>query len=111
QQSFAGTLGFGTDLGIHPDTATSTLHPGVSGSFSVTASVVYMPLQGEAFVRRMVTPLSLYTVLSISTAGWNANRVFRLVVDRVNDIRNAPSAAGPTPAIAPAYRDFLELAE
>lgn len=111
QQSFAGSLAFGTDLGIHPDSAMSTLHPGVSGSFSVTPTVVYTPLQGEAFVRRMVAPLSLYTVLSLSTAGWNANRIFRLVVDRVNDVRNAPSAAGPTPSVAPAYREFLELAE
>ncbi len=111
QQSFAGSLSFGTDLGIVPNTATSTLHPGAGATFSVTPTVVYTPLQGEAFVRRMVTPLSLYTVLSISTAGWNANRVFRLVVDRVNDVRNAPSAAGPTPSLAPAFRDFLELAE
>lgn len=110
QQSFAGSLAFGTDLGVAGG-ASSTLHPGVSGTFAVTPTVVYTPLQGEAFVRRMVTPLSLYTVLSLSTAGWNANRVFRLVVDRVNDVRNAPSAAGPTPSVTPAYRDFLELAE
>src|SRR5277367_4449262 len=78
QQSFGGTIAFPTDLGIAPSTATSTLHPGFGGSYSVTPTVVYMPLQGEAFVRRMVAPLSLYTVLALSTAGWNASRVLRL---------------------------------
>jgi hypothetical protein len=111
QQSFAGSLTFGTDLGVHPDTATSTLHPGAGASFSVTPTIVYTPLQGEAFVRRMVAPLSLYTVLALSTAGWNASRVLRVTVDRANDVRNASSAAGPTPVDAPVYRDFLELVE
>ncbi len=111
QQSFAGSLTFGTDLGVVPSNAASTLHPGAGGSFSVTPTVVYMPLQGEAFVRRMVAPMSLYTVLALSTAGWSASRVFRLTIDRVNDVRNAPSAAGPTPSEAPTYRDFLDLVE
>lgn len=111
QQTFGGTLGLTTDLGVVPSGAASTLHPGVGGSFSVTPTVVYMPLQGEAFVRRMVAPLSLYTVLALASAGWNSSRVFRLAIDRVNDIRNAPSAAGPTPREAPPYRDFLELVD
>ncbi len=111
QQSFGGSLAFPTDLGISPSTATSTLHPGAGASYSVTPTVVYTPLQGEAFVRRMVAPLSLYTVLSLSTAGWSASRVFRLTIDRVNDVRNAPSAAGPMPVDAPTYREFLELVD
>src|SRR5207248_3087109 len=99
QQSFAGSIAIGTDLGIYPNTATSTLHPGAGGSFSVTPTVVYTPFQGEAFVRRMVAPLSLWTVLALSTSGWSASRVLRLTVDRLNDVRNAPSAAGPMPEL------------
>jgi hypothetical protein len=110
QQTFLGSLGFVGDLGVDP-TSHTVMHPSAGGSYSVTPTVVYLPLQGEAFVRRMVAPLSLYTVLALSTAGWNSSRVFRLAIDRVNDVRNAPSAAGPTPRDAPPYRDFLDLVD
>src|SRR5437764_1186265 len=70
QQNFGGSIGLGTDLGVTPGSNT-ILHPSVGGVYSVTPTVVYMPLTGEAFVRRMVAPLSLYTVLALATDGWN----------------------------------------
>ena len=35
----------------------------------------------------------------------------RLTVDRINSVRNAPSAAGPTPVQAPDFQDFKRLSE
>jgi hypothetical protein len=47
----------------------------------------------------------------LSQSGWSVSRVLRLTVDRINSVRNAPSAAGPTPSQAPDYADFKRLAD
>ena len=73
-------------------------------------TTVYHPLRGESFVTEMLSPISLQTMALLKTSGWRIDRILRSCVQRMNDIQNAPSASGPTPEVAPQYRDFLELA-
>jgi hypothetical protein len=113
QQSVTGAGGLATPLAI-PDPATAgrtLITPNISGSFTYAPTVVYAPLQGEAFVRRLVAPVPLLASVVLSQSGWSIARVLRLTVDRINSVRNAPSAAGPTPKLAPDYADFKRLAE
>src|SRR5262252_6362480 len=44
-------------------------------------------------------------------AGWSAARLLLLTVQRVNDVVNAPTAGGPTPARKPDFEAFADLAE
>lgn len=43
-------------------------------------------------------------------SGWDIDRVLRVVAHRVNGVRNAPEASGPTPSVAPEFRDFRRVA-
>jgi hypothetical protein len=57
----------------------------------------------------MMSPLPPVAVLLFASSGWSIARVMALATDRINDLANAPSAAGPTPAVAPPFVEFREL--
>jgi hypothetical protein len=112
QQSVTAGAQVTAPLGL-PDLSSGRtfVTPNVSGSFSYAPTVVYAPLQGEAFVRRLIAPVPLLAAVVLSQSGWSISRVLRLTVDRINSVRNAPSAAGPTPLHAPDFADFKRLSE
>lgn len=85
---------------------------GIGGAVEVRESptITYTPLQGEEFVRRLMTPVSPATVLLLSQAGWSIERLMLCCVNRLNGLPNAPSAAGPTPDYTPQYAEFHRLA-
>lgn len=72
--------------------------------------ITYTPLQGEDFVRRLLTPISPATVLLLSQAGWSIERLMLCCINDLNGLPNAPSAAGPTPDYKPRYETFQRLA-
>lgn len=73
-------------------------------------TVTWKPLQGEEFVTELLTPVPLDTVMLLPQSGWSIERVFRLAVQRLGPVWNAPSASGPTPAYKPVYEDFDAVA-
>ena len=85
---------------------------GVGGSIVAqeTPTVSYTPLKGADFVQRILTPISLDTLVLLDSAGWSSDRLFRLLVDEMNDVGNAQGANGPTAAQAPPYEEFKHLA-
>jgi hypothetical protein len=64
-------------------------------------TITFSPLQGEAFVRSLLSPIPLASVFDLTGSGWSAKRVFGLCVERINDLDNAPSASGPMPDFGP----------
>ncbi len=84
---------------------------GASISYTEQPTVSYSLLRGDDFVQRLLSPVSLDTLLLLYHSGWSIERVLRLCVQRINGVPNAPSASGPTPATAPKYARFLQLAE
>jgi len=73
-------------------------------------TVTYDMLQGQKFVRRLISPMSVDTVVLLIRSGWSADRVLRMTVQQMNGIENARSASGPTPDFAPEYFEFQQLA-
>jgi hypothetical protein len=73
-------------------------------------TVTYLPLQGEEFAIRMLSPLPLDSIMLFSQTGWSVERLMLLCVQRINDLENAPSATGPTPVNKPEYEAFRDLA-
>ncbi len=73
-------------------------------------TITYLPLQGEEFAIRMLSPLPIESIMLFSQTGWSVERLMLLCVQRINDLENAPSATGPTPAAAPDFRRFRDLA-
>jgi hypothetical protein len=88
---------------------TSEWNPSTAITSSQTPTVVYSPMQGQAFVKRMYAPVPLPILLNAVQSGWNVNRVFAIFVEQINDLKNAPTASGPTPMKNPEYADFFQF--
>ena len=80
------------------------------GSYSEKPTITYLPLDGADYVKNILTPVDLETILLLTRSGWAADRVFRLTVNKINGINNASEASGPTPGSAPEYEKFLKVA-
>lgn len=85
---------------------------GVGGSidFKETPTVSYVPLQGEEFAKRMLSPIPLETIVLLSRSGWSSERLLNICAERMNGLENAVSASGPTPAESPVYEEFQKTA-
>jgi hypothetical protein len=73
-------------------------------------TVTYAPLQGEAFVTSLLSPISPSTLVLLSQSGWSVERLLLCCVQRMNALGNAVAAAGPTPDYVPEYQDFQRFA-
>ncbi len=74
-------------------------------------TITFIPLQGDEFVTRLLTPLNLDTIVLLVRSGWSIDRVLRLCAQQMNDLDNASRASGPTPGTAPPYSDFAEASQ
>ena len=96
----------GADIGL--DDASGTL--GAGAAYTTQPTISYAPLQGEAFVKSLLSRIGLDKIFELNNSGWSSKRVFGLCVERINDLENSPTASGPTPELAPARNEgFMEL--
>jgi len=93
-----------------PESESNTYDLGAGISFSEQPTVSYTPLQGEDFVRQLMSPIDLNTIILLYHSGWSVERIFRICLQSINSIPNAPSASGPTPGYVPKYKSFREVA-
>jgi len=109
--SVASQFKFRADAG-----AAATLQDGVKSIFGFSAgtsieetpTVSYAPLQGDQFIQRFLSHIPLENIFLLTRSGWSFERILRVCLERVGNIKNAPTASGPTPEIAPDYKDFFE---
>jgi len=83
---------------------------GLNTAYSEQPTITYAPLQGEDFVARLLSPISPANIVLISHSGWSIERLLLCCVQKVNGLRNAPAAAGPTPDYVQDYADFQHMA-
>ena len=87
----------------------------LGGAYSTSPTISYAPLQGEGFVKSVLSPIPIESLFALSGSGWSAQRVFGLCVERINGIENAPNASGPTPKTAPEhgqkFKRLMQLVE
>lgn len=105
QLSYRANANANTTLG--PDVDNVGIGAGVQ--YTETPTISYAPLQGDEFVTRVLSPISLEQLILLSNSGWSLSRIMRVCVQRINNLKNAPSASGVTPDLAPVYRDFNNL--
>ncbi len=84
---------------------------GTGLGYSEKPTVTYTPLSGDEFAERMLAPIPLDSIMLFSQSGWSAERLLLVAVERMNDVLNAPTAAGPTPEQQPDYESFADLAD
>ena len=71
---------------------------GVDGgvSYSDRPTISYVPVQGEAFARRLLSPIPNSVIFFFVQAGWPIDEVLQLCVDRMNGIPNLLSTLPST---------------
>jgi hypothetical protein len=96
--------------GTIPSSGSSTATLGTGLTYAEHPTITYAPLAGDKYATRMLTPIPL-DLFMLAQNGWSDERLLLLVVQRVNDLFNAPSASGPTPKIKPDYEAFADFAD
>ncbi|MFN5746537.1 MAG: hypothetical protein ACK443_10685 [Methylococcaceae bacterium] len=85
------------------------------GAYTTQPTISYSPLQGESFVKSLLNPIAIESILELTYSGWSERRVYGLCVERINDLENVPSGSGPKPDEAPEHSGdfarFLELVQ
>jgi hypothetical protein len=89
-----------------PSGGSSLFNLGASAEIAENPTITYTPVDGEQFVREVLSPIDMPTLLLLFNSGWGAERIVRVCVQSINGIPNAPTGSGPTPAEAPVYQEF-----
>lgn len=122
QEFNQGVVGSGTETRTANSLANTATAAGgtftnvLARAFSLSPSVAlnekptvfYAPLEGEKFVRQMMTPMNTDVLLLLVRSGWSIDRVFSIGVHEMNGLKNAPTSAGVTPSRAPEFKEFRE---
>lgn len=107
--SFSFDVNTSVEVDILPHVSDSYIvAPGIS--YGEKPTITYTPLQGEKFVKQMLSPLDLHTLMLLYHSGWSIERLLRVTTQGINGILNAPTASGPTPDTSPEYEHFREVA-
>ncbi len=87
-----------------------------SGRFGTGVSMVerptvtYAPLQGDAFVKRLMSPLGLDNLSLMVRSGWRLEQVLVICCQSLGAAANAPRATGPAQDAEIDNAEFLRLA-
>ena len=83
----------------------------LGGEFSWQSqpTIQYTPLEGYAFASQLMQAIDLQIIQQLIFTGWDVDRLFRLLVQNIDDIHNAPEAAGPAPDGDPIYEKFYHV--
>lgn len=82
--------------------------PGSSVTYIERPTITYAPLQGTRFGTQFLSPIELGDLLLLYHSGWAIDRIFKVFVQRLGPLQNAPRASGPTPDTAPIFEGFFE---
>ncbi|MBX6423822.1 hypothetical protein [Thermosulfurimonas sp. F29] len=106
QYGFSGDLSAGARVNeAYPDSYSF----GLGFSYAVKPTFTFVPLQGEEFARRLLSPIPVEHLVLLLNSGWRVDRVLRLCVQGLNGVPNAPTASGPTPSKPPRFETFLRV--
>ena len=68
-------------------------------------------MTGEKFLRQLLEPIDLNTILLLTLSGWEMDDILRVFANRINGMPNAPTAGDSTPEGTPEYEELLEVVE
>ena len=74
-------------------------------------TITYIPVQGEQYLRQLLSPLPLNLLVLIVRSGTNQAATLTLLTNRINDMRNPDFLDGPNTKADPRFKRFVELNE
>ena len=85
----AGTRGFSAA----PDTITG----GANLGYAERPTVTYLPISGQEFAQRMLSPVPIELFFSAAQAGWPVDLLMEIGLQRIGDVENMSFGAVPAP--------------
>jgi hypothetical protein len=82
---------------------------GVSGSYIDRPTVMYAPLTGTDFIKKLMTPIPPSAVLFLLQSGYSANVVFQVAVDSINGVSNESGRAAMRRPADPRFGRLAQL--
>ncbi|MEO0511565.1 MAG: hypothetical protein AAF108_01535 [Planctomycetota bacterium] len=105
----SSSLAAGLNLSQGPP-GSNSIGAGLSGTYTERPTMTMIPLQGERFATRLLSPIRLRVLALMANSGWSLDRLLAVTVQRLGPLPNAPSASGPTPTSAPEFDEFRRFA-
>jgi hypothetical protein len=84
---------------------------GAGVTYKEKPTIIYQPLRGKDFVRQLMTPVDLQTLVLLRQSGWEMDDILRVFANEINGIPNASTGADSTPEGIPEFEEFLEISE
>lgn len=97
------------DSGIFRTFSTALPYAAAGGANRPTISLT--PIHSGETIGRYLQPITLEGIIFFAETSWPISTVFRLWLEGMNGVPNAPSASGPTRSFAPEYVDFRRIAD
>jgi hypothetical protein len=101
QFQFDGSASVGATL----QSGASQLPLSIAGSIRETPTVTYVPVTGQRFAIRMLTPLHPYQIFLMSRSGWDLRRLMVACVEEINGLENLSTSVGFVPKSPPPSLD------
>jgi len=103
--SFSALLGTNIGIGSRDNYAGNLVPLSAGVAYEENPTISYLPLAGEDFMRRMLSPVSTREWILLGGPAEHPGHVFALAVHRVNGLRS------PRPGERPPERDFARFVE
>ena len=100
-----------TASGSLKDNFSNSIGLGTKIEYQEKPTISYTPLHGQSFITRLLSQISPDTISLLYKSGWSVERLFLLCMERIQAVKNAPSASGPTPTYEPVFKDFHKLCD
>jgi len=111
--SVTASLGFSSNVGLNANVdlgpSGNSIAPSLGVTYNDNPTLSYQPLYGADFLKSVLSPIPLDSLLVMTQSGWSLKRIFSLCVERINHIPNAHRASGPTPKVEPEFQQFKQV--
>ena len=99
------------DLSLNNPAPPPALSVTADGNISLSESptITYTPLQGQEYVTKLLTPIDLSVIYMLIRAGWSADKVLRILVQRLGPLDNAVLASRSISSHLPKFKKFQEF--
>jgi hypothetical protein len=94
QYSYAGGIGvFG--VGVFGDP--SSVGGSTALEYSERPTITYMPIEGQAFSKRLLAPIPVDLIFALGQAGWAIDDLMVVGLQQINDVKNMSFGTLPPP--------------
>jgi hypothetical protein len=71
----------------------------------------YSPLEGHEFSKQLMQPITLGTIQKLIYSGWDVDRIFRLIIQSVDELTNSPMGTNPAFYDVSLYKSFYRATQ